>query len=72
MGKEKEKRKKNKRPRPKGKGRSKQRQPDMGGMGNCTECDRMLYKAGGYQKTGMCGPCATGDASTETENGETW
>lgn len=38
----------------------------------CDVCEQPLSKPGGYEDTGMCGPCATGEAETHEEFGETW
>jgi len=38
----------------------------------CQTCHQPLTIEGGYGGTGMCGPCATGDADTMDEIGETW
>lgn len=38
----------------------------------CEVCGQPLTKPGGYEDTGMCGPCATGEAETHEEFGETW
>ena len=35
----------------------------------CFTCDQKLALPGGYSETGLCGPCATGEAETF---GETW
>ncbi len=42
------------------------------GCGQCMVCEQPLYKKGGYAGTRMCGPCATGDASTIDELGDEW
>jgi hypothetical protein len=34
------------------------------GFGKCLNCETPLMMPGGYGETGMCGPCATGEAST--------
>ncbi len=44
---------------------------DMG-CGQCLVCEQPLYKKGGYAETGMCGPCATGEAATIDELGDGW
>lgn len=63
---------KRRKPKMQRKGRSKQRQPAMAGAGECESCGTMLYLPGGYSKTGLCGPCATGEGSTASQAGETW
>lgn len=39
---------------------------------NCSVCGTKLGKRGGYQKTGLCAPCCTGEAETINEKYETW
>ena len=38
----------------------------------CEVCGCDLCIEGGYAGTGMCGPCATGEAETLEEIGESW
>jgi hypothetical protein len=38
----------------------------------CYVCRQVLGKPGGYARTGMCGPCAAGEADTIEEFGKTW
>jgi hypothetical protein len=38
----------------------------------CASCDQPLTLPGGYDNTGLCGPCATGEAATIEEIGEIW
>lgn len=41
----------------------------------CIECSEQLGLLGGYERTGLCGPCATGEADepgTVSEYGVTW
>lgn len=40
--------------------------------GRCLACDCQLGLVGGFGGTRMCGPCATGEAKTLEEFGETW
>lgn len=44
----------------------------LGGAGKCAVCGQPLGKSGGYGETGLCGPCATGEAETLSERGDTW
>ncbi len=39
---------------------------------NCVVCGQKLGLNGGYAETGMCGPCATGEAATIEDRGKTW
>lgn len=39
---------------------------------NCIACGTELGIPGGMGKTGLCGPCCTGEAATLAEFGETW
>lgn len=41
-------------------------------FGRCAACHQALGKAGGFEGSGLCGPCATGDAESLDEKGETW
>ena len=41
-------------------------------FGNCESCEQPLGKPGGYAGLGICGPCATGEAETLDECGDTW
>lgn len=41
-------------------------------LGTCIVCAQPLGIPGGYGETDMCGPCATGEAATLEERGETW
>lgn len=45
---------------------------DDGNETHCIVCDTSLGIPGGMAKTGMCGPCCTGEAATINERGETW
>lgn len=38
----------------------------------CAACGQPMSTGAGYGGTGLCGPCATGDADTLDEIGETW
>ena len=38
----------------------------------CSVCGQTMTMQGGYADTGLCGPCATGEAATLEEFGETW
>ena len=38
----------------------------------CMVCGMPLILEGGYANTLMCGPCATGEAATLDELGDTW
>ncbi len=42
------------------------------GLGKCEVCDQPLGKRGGYEDSGMCGPCCTGEADTHSEFGVSW
>jgi hypothetical protein len=54
-----------------GKG-AKRRSRKKRGTPRCLVCDQEMTKPGGYAGTGLCGPCATGEAATLDEYGETW
>ena len=40
--------------------------------GRCGSCDTPLGIKGGCADTGLCGPCATGEAATVGEKFDTW
>ena len=39
---------------------------------HCIVCECDLTIPGGYDQTGLCGPCCTGEAETLEERGVTW
>jgi hypothetical protein len=46
--------------------------PRQTGRYRCLTCHTPLGLRGGMGGTGLCGPCATGEATTLEEFGETW
>ncbi len=46
--------------------------PADGPRYRCAACEQMMTLPGGYGGTGLCGVCATGEAATMEEIGETW
>lgn len=38
----------------------------------CEQCRRLIFRQGGYRRTGLCGPCATGDDETVNLAGVEW
>lgn len=43
------------------------KEPEVESAGICAVCDAPLLEAGGCGGTGLCGPCATGEADTAGE-----
>lgn len=39
------------------------KRPEKRGLARCMVCEAIIVP-GGYAGTGMCGPCATGEAAT--------
>lgn len=51
-----------------GKGHVKKPKP----LARCLSCGCPLFVTSGYNGTGMCGPCATGDPATHDKVGISW